>query len=63
MTWLDDVEKTTLYVELFFKLHFLRFYLFIFNYFLEILKYLREWMKVGNFPKIIKKLKIKLKKM
>ena len=29
MTWLDDVEKTILYVEFFFKLYFLRF---IFNF-------------------------------
>ena len=59
MTWLDDVEKTTLYVELFFKLHFLKIFFIYFYYFSEILKYLREWMKVVNFPKIITKVKNK----
>ena len=44
MTWFDDMEKTILYIELFFKLKFL----FIFNFFIIFWKVSKNVPQEGN---------------
>ena len=52
MTWFDDAKKTTLYVELFFKLHFFKIsflmFLLFFGKFLFLVNVVCVWEFLKN---------------